>query len=159
MVPRGGAVAELLDGLVDEGTQTSVHGVDLTVGRIEELTEQGRIDFDNSSREVPRGRELEVDGEVTLDPGAYRVTYNEMVEIPLDHVGVILPRSSLMRSGAVIYSALWDAGYEGRGQGLLRVMNPHGLVMEEDARVGQLFLLEAEPGDEGYDGIYQRENV
>jgi len=160
VVPKGSRVAEWLDSLVDEEVQTCGHGVDLTLGKVEELAGPGRLDLDNSTREVPGGREVEFeDGEVFLEQGAYRVTYNEVVGVPIDRVGVILPRSSLMRSGAVLYSALWDAGYEGRGQGLLQVMNPHGLTLCRDARIGQLFFLEAEVGEEGYDGRYQGENL
>lgn len=159
MVPRGEVVADLLGNLVDRDTQVCGHGVDLTAERVEALEGPGRLDFDNSTRVIPEGRELEFEEEVTLEPGAYRVTYGETVAVPMDRVGVILPRSSLMRSGAVLYSALWDAGYEGRGQGLLQVMNPYGVTLARSARIGQLFFLEAETIEEGYDGRYQGENL
>lgn len=160
MVPRGSVAVEWLDGLVDEDIQTCGHGVDLTAGMVEEFAGPGRLDLDNSTREIPDGVELGFEeGEVSLEPGPYRVTYNEVVSVPMDRVGVILPRSSLMRSGAVLYSALWDAGYEGRGQGLLQVMNPHGLTLCRDARIGQLFFVEADAVDEGYGGRYQGENL
>lgn len=160
MVPTGERVLERLSGLADPEIQVCGHGVDLTVDAVERLTGPGRLDLDNSGRVVPEGEEVPFEGgEVHLEQGAYRATYGETVAVPMDRVGVILPRSSLMRSGATLYSALWDAGYEGRGQGLLQVMNPHGLTLERDARVGQLFFLEAEAVEEGYEGRYQGENL
>lgn len=159
MVPRGETVAGWLRGLVDRDVQTCGHGVDLTVGGVEELDGPGRLDFDNSTRNIPEGSGVEFGDEVFLEPGCYRVTYNEVVRVPGDHVGVILPRSSLLRSGAVLYGALWDAGYEGRGQGLLDVRNQHGLTLCRDARIGQLFFVAAEAAGGGYTGRYQGENL
>ena len=45
------------------------------------------------------------------------------------------PRSSLLRCGASLHTAVWDAGYRGRSQSLLVVHHPAGLRLGRDARV------------------------
>jgi len=145
-------------GLVNEEIQDQPAGTDLTVARIERLTGRGRIDFDNSKREIAQGKEVQAG---KLDGGeAYRVTYNEKISVPPDAIGLVFPRSSVMRNGCHLVTAVWDPGYEGRGQGLLQVLNPSGIVLEENARVAQMILLElAQEVEEGYSGDYQGENT
>jgi dUTP pyrophosphatase len=62
--------------------------------------------------------------------------------------------------GAVLGTAVWDAGYRGRSTALLIVANPDGMRLERTARVLQLvfFTLDA-PTVRGYDGTYQGENL
>ena len=95
---------------------------------------------------------------VRLEPGGYLVTYNEEIRVPADSAGLVLPRSSLMRCGATLHSALWDPGYRGRGQGLLTVHRE--LTLYRNARVGQFVLLAIESAPpQLYDGQYQGENL
>jgi len=62
--------------------------------------------------------------------------------------------------GATIQSALWDPGYEGRGVGLLIVMNPYGIVLEKGARIAQFILMKmTEPPERVYRGSYQHEGM
>ena len=83
------------------------------------------------------------------------VRYGEPVRIPTGHVGFVLPRSTLLRNGCTLDTAVWDAGYEGVGEGRLDV--GHGIDIEAGARIGQLVLARAD--HEGtYDGTYQGEN-
>jgi dUTP pyrophosphatase len=51
---------------------------------------------------------------------------------------------------------VWDAGYEGRGEGFLQVFQD--IQIERGARIGQLVLAEAEH-DDTYDGDYQHEGL
>lgn len=91
-----------------------------------------------------------------LAPGGYILLYAETVSIPEGHVGFVLPRSSLMRNSCMLNTAVWDAGYTGRGEGLLQVH--HDVELERGARVAQLVLGEAD--HEGlYDGSYQGERL
>jgi deoxycytidine triphosphate deaminase len=53
-------------------------------------------------------------------------------------------------------TAVWDAGYEGRGEGLLEVY--HGIELEQGARIAQLVLARADHEDT-YTGSYQGENT
>lgn len=154
-----------LPGAPDLAVQLQPAGVDITVAAVSRFIGSGALDLSNMLRSLPSLEELRWEADEThsaycldLTPGAYLVTYNEEVSIPRDSAGYILPRSSLMRCGAMLHSALWDPGYRGRGQGLLCVYAP--LRLYKDARIGQfvLFSLEA-TATFGYEGLYQGENL
>ncbi len=136
-------------------------GVDLTVSKIFSLKSPGVLDFDNSKRELSLTEEVEfTNGKCFLPQGAYKVRFNEIVSVPLDMMALIFPRSSLLRCGASLEGAVWDPGYEGRGESLLVVHNPYGLTLYENARIAQLvFIKLLQPTQEGYSGTYQRENI
>lgn len=134
--------------------QVQPNGVDLTVEAVLEPTGTGRIDRTGTTvgDRAPIDSE---DGVYRLGPGAYVARYGEVVAVPSGHVGFVYPRSSLMRNGCMLHTAVWDAGYEGRGEGLLEVHR--AIELETGARIGQLVLAEA--GQTGaYDGRYQGEN-
>ena len=96
------------------------------------------------------------DGVYALDPGGYVVRYAETVHIPDGHVGFIYPRSSLLRNSCMLNTAVWDAGYEGRGEGLLEVH--HRIELHEGARIAQLVLARADHSGT-YEGSYQGEHL
>ncbi len=137
-------------------------GVDLSVQSVWSFEEAGTIDLDNAKRKLPTTREIPFgsDGMLKLAPGAYKIIFNERVSIPVDAAAMARSRSSLLRMGASVQTALWDPGYTGRSQALLLVSNAHGLVMHKDARVAQLvFIRMHEPSGEKYAGQYQHENL
>ncbi|MDH5816236.1 MAG: deoxyuridine 5'-triphosphate nucleotidohydrolase [Candidatus Nezhaarchaeota archaeon] len=149
-------------GVLDRTLQVQPAGIDLTVGEVYEFKGPGLLGFSSDSRRMPEVHKLEFDndGRLFLKKGAYKVRYNEVVRVPRNYVAIGLPRSSLMRMGATIISALWDPGYEGRGEGLLLVENPYGIILERNARVIQLIFvrLESEPESE-YRGSYMYEGL
>ena len=112
----------------------------------------------NVDRVLPATHDLgwDADGWAHLAAGPYAVTTNETVHTPLDLTLLVWPRSSLLRSGVAVHTAVVDAGYEGRLVFLLSVLNPHGFRLQRDARIAQLvaFTLAA-PATEGYQGMYQ----
>lgn len=120
--------------------QIQPNGIDLTVREIYTFEESGALM--RSGRQIPKYRELRSDTWF-LDVGAYLVRYNEYIRIPQNAVAIVLPRSSLLRMGATIYTALWDSGYEGRGIGLLQVFNPKGIRLERGARIAQIIFISA----------------
>jgi dUTP pyrophosphatase len=136
-------------------SQVQPNGVDVRLGGVFEQVEPGRIERDNKSV----GDRAEIDpvgGDYHLDPGGYVVAYADRIRVPDGHVGFLYPRSSLLRNSCTLDTAVWDAGYEGRGEGLLEVYHP--VKLERGARIGQLVLAEA--AHEGtYDGEYQGERV
>ena len=69
------------------------------------------------------------------------------------------PRSSLLRCGVTIGTAVWDADYEGRSQSLMVVYNSRGFCVQRNARIMQLVFLELTGETEGYNGVYQGENI
>jgi len=152
MFRSGADVAAQLSPVADE--QVQPNGVDLTLAAVFEQVEPGRIGRDGKS--VGERHELDpTDGSYHLDPGGYVVRYAETVAIPEEHIGFIYPRSSLMRNSCMLNTAVWDAGYEGRGEGLLEVH--HSIELESGARIAQLVLAAAETSGH-YDGSYQGEN-
>jgi len=153
MFRSGQFVADQLGDLT--ASQVQPNGVDLRLGAVFEQTTAGRIGTDGKT--VGERREIEPDdGEYRLSPGGYVVQYAERVRIPEDHIGFLYPRSSLLRNSCMLDTAVWDAGYEGRGEGLLEVH--HDIVLERDARIAQLVLASANHDSE-YDGSYQGENL
>jgi deoxycytidine triphosphate deaminase len=152
MFRSGAYVADHVTPTADE--QVQPNGVDLTVEAVFEQVEPGHIGRDGKTvgERAPVAAE---DGAFHLSPGGYVLRYGETVRIPEDHVGFIYPRSSLLRNSCMLNTAVWDAGYEGRGEGLLQVH--HGIAIERDARVAQIVLAEANHEDT-YDGSYQGEN-
>ncbi len=163
MFESGAFVAEHVTPVTAE--QIQPNGVDLTLEAVFSQHEPGRIGVDGKEiGDRRRRREHVVEDFGTMDPtdpyylppGGYIARYAEIVRIPENHVGFILPRSSLMRNSCMLNTAVWDAGYEGRGEGLLQVH--HDIEIERGARVAQLVLAEADH-EAVYDGSYQGENV
>jgi len=153
MFESGRYVADALGELRD--AQVQPNGVDLTLGAVYEQVEPGRIGRDGKT--VGSRRELDADdGVYRLDPGGYVVEYADKVVVPEGHVGFLYPRSSLLRNSCMLNTAVWDAGYEGRGEGLLQVH--HEIELEAGARIAQLVLSTA-AHESTYDGSYQGENV
>lgn len=153
MYRPGSFVATHLTPIEDE--QIQPNGVDLTLDSVYTQTGAGAITTDG--KEIGDREELTPEDEqYELEPGAYIVQYGEQLAIPDGHVGFVYPRSSLMRNSAMLNTAVWDAGYEGRGEGLLAVNAP--ITIEQGARIGQIVYAEAEHADV-YDGSYQGENL
>jgi dUTP pyrophosphatase len=153
MFRAGTTVADHVSPVTEE--QVQPNGVDLTldaVGRFDEPGFLGRDDKEVGAREAVEPDE----GTYHLDPGGYAATYGEQIAVPEGHVGFVLPRSSLMRNGAMLNTAVWDAGYEGRGEGLLQVHHP--VRIERGARFAQ-FVLAAAGHEETYEGAYQGERL
>jgi len=148
--------------MIDAGTQTQMCGMELTLQKIESFSSAGAVAFDNRERELPATEMVPFDpsGWATLPAGAYLVTFNEIVSIPRNAAAMARSRSTLLRCGASLETALWDPGYRGRSQSLLVVYNPHGLRLKKNARLMQLIFLRLEKDAERvYGGRYQGENI
>ena len=151
----------LIEGWLDLETQVQVNGFDLTLRDVAETRSAGTIAAANSQRSVSELSPLVFDGSgyLELAPGIYIITYNEVVHLPKNIMALGRPRSSLLRCGVNVGTAVWDAGYSGRSQSLLMVQNPLGFRLQQNARIIQLVFLELTSGTEGYRGVYQGENI
>jgi dUTP pyrophosphatase len=151
----------LIEGWLDLEAQLQTNGFDLTLREIAMSQSAGQIAADNNQRVVSALTPLVFDGAGYIDllPGTYIITYNEVVHLPKDVMALGRPRSSLLRCGVTVGTAVWDAGYSGRSQSLLVVYNPRGFRLQKNARVTQLVFLELTGGTEGYSGTYQHENI
>ena len=152
----------LVEGAIDLDTQVQPNGIDLTLRDVARVTSAGEIDFSNQRRSVSATEPVpfDPDGAVRLGPGAYLVTLNEIVNLPLDLAALGRTRSSLLRSGVALHTAVWDAGYSGRSQSLMTVYAPDGVVLHRHARILQLvFLPLSSQAGQGYRGAYLGENI
>ena len=151
----------LIEGLVNPEEQIQPNGVDLTLREVAMLQSPGKIAVANSQRLVSDLSPLVFDGLGFIDlvPGVYSITYNEIVHMPNDVMALATPRSSLLRCGVTVNTAVWDAGYSGRSQSLMVVYNPQGFRVQRNARIIQLVFLQLSGETEGYQGAYQGENI
>ncbi len=151
----------LIEGWLDLEAQVQGNGFELTLRDVAIFQTQGKIAVDNRRRVISGLAPLAFDGtgSIALSPGSYMITYNEIVHLPKNLMALGRPRSSLLRCGVNVGTAVWDAGYSGRSQSLLVVYNPHGFSLQKNARVMQLVFFELTGETEGYNGIYQGENI
>jgi dUTP pyrophosphatase len=151
----------LIEGYISIDEQVQTNGFDLTLRDIAVMKSAGQIAAANSQRVLSDLSPLAFDGSdgIGLAPGSYIITYNEIVHMPPNIMALGRPRSSLLRCGVNVGTAVWDAGYEGRSQSLLVVHNPLGFTLQRNARVTQLVFFELTGETEGYRGIYQGENI
>lgn len=143
--------------LDDERIQT--HGVELTIDDIyallgdahlsnDDYIKPQRMSIQTSSGKYVVGPEL--------DGGTFVVQYDEVIEIPDDHVGFVYPRSRLLRCGIHLTTAVWESGYKGRGEGALLASNR--TTIESDFAIGQMVMCRAEVLNQ-YDGTHQGERL
>ena len=134
-------------------------GIDLRVGKIFKLKGNGTLDYTNEKRELPNYIEIfdsEKDEKIELDVGIYTVQIADRVKIPNNTAGFAYPRSSLLRMGCTIYTAVHDPGYEGYPTYLMHVLNP--ITIYKDARIAQIVYIECNEVNGEYEGIYNEKN-
>jgi len=151
----------LVEGFINLEEQVQPNGIDLTLREIALPQSSGKVAVKDSQRLVPDLAPLVFDGLDFIDlmPGAYIITYNEIVHLPKNIMALATPRSSLLRCGVTVNTAVWDAGYSGRSQSLMVVYNPQGVRLQRNARIAQLVFLQLTQETEGYHGAYQGENI
>lgn len=151
----------LFEGYVDLEAQLQPNGFDLTLRDIASLETAGQIAASDKERRISDSKLLVFDGAgfIDLKPGPYMITYNEIVHLPKNVMALARPRSSLLRCGVTVGTAVWDAGYSGRSQSLLVVYNTKGFRLQKDSRVLQLIFFPLTQETEGYHGTYQGENI
>ncbi len=151
----------LIEGYINLEEQVQPNGFDLTLRDLALLQSAGRIAVSNSQRMVSDLAPLVFDGMgyIDLPPGIYSITFNEIVHLPNDIMAMARPRSSLLRCGVTVDTAVWDAGYSGRSQSLMIVYHSQGFRLQKNARVLQLIFMRLTEETDGYLGTYQGENV
>ena len=152
---------QLVTNYIDLDTELQPSGFDLSLESIEGYLGGGAVDFTNAERVIGETKLLGTDKEgwYHLEKGVYKVVYNEIVKMPLDVAAIARTRSTLLRNGAEVGTAVWDPGYEGRSSSMLTVHNPYGLRLKKNARIAQLIFFHTGEVGKGYNGIYQKERV
>jgi dUTP pyrophosphatase len=144
---------------IKDNIQIQQCGIDLRVGKIYKIDGRGIIDFTNEKRELPTYIEIfdsERDEKIDLQPGIYVVKIADRIKVPENAAGFAYPRSSLLRMGVTIYTAVHDPGYEGYPAYLLHVLNP--ITIYKHARIAQIVFVECRDVAGLYEGIYNEKN-
>jgi dUTP pyrophosphatase len=150
----------LIQNYIDLDAQITPNGFDMTVREIHSIISGGAVDFSNEKRKLSETKKIDfVDDFVFLERGAYKIVYNEIVNIPPNIVALGRPRSTLLRCGANVGTAVWDRGYSGRSESLLSVDNEKGIKIFKDARVLQLVFMRTLTDESLYKGIFLKENI
>jgi len=143
-------------------------GYDFSVGSISRIGSRGELFRDDKILPIYFEMKHEVfpddlvsDMYYLRGVGSYIVTFNETVKIPEGFTGLMWSRSSLIRMGANLHTAIWDSGYEGKSSSLLVVNTPYSIRIQQDARIGHMILVPVATDQYGqsYNGSYQKEGV
>jgi len=142
---------------VNSGEQKQPAGFDVTVNNIQSYS-QSRFTLGIEKGENSALVQVPVsDGSYfDLSPGAYFVELNEITTIPPDAIGILLPRSTLLRNGLDVRTALFDPGYSGQPKVMLVCHRP--VRIQKYSRIGQLIILKSDREfTSKYSGQYQGE--
>lgn len=151
---------DLIQNFIDLDTQITPNGFDMTVREVHSIISEGAVDFSNEKRRLSETEKIDfIDDYVSLKKGAYKIVYNEIVNIPPNLMALGRPRSTLLRCGANVGTAVWDRGYSGRSESLLTVENSNGIKIFKDARVLQLIFMRTLTDESLYKGIFLNENL
>ena len=133
-------------------------GYDFTWSKVYDMLGSGTLERDGKN--LPVYHDISPDKDrVWLNPGAYLLDFAECVSIPAGYAGFMWPRSSLVRMGADLATAIWDAGYTGRSSTGLVVYHQRGVTLQRGARVGHMVLLPMATVTTLYTGQYQGEGL
>lgn len=144
-----------------EKNQVQQVSLDLTIASIALVGDCGYI-FKEVKPQLPsyKGLQLSIGPEKLtgfyLQPGYYALEFNESVEVPLDKAVQVIHRSSLLRSGTEIKSAIYDPGFNGQ-LGAFAVVHK-SIFIELGARIACVYGFTCtEVSDElKYQGNYQK---
>ncbi len=88
-----------------------------------------------------------------LQPGPYSITFHQGCVLPDNVMAQIVQRSSLLRCGVEIKSAVYDPGFKTDLMGAVMIVH-NTIQIELGARVAQIIMSETSKA-EVYDGQYQ----
>jgi len=147
---------KMIEDYIDLDVQIQPNGFDCTLKSVSKLKGFGRIEF--HSKELPEVEYVPFkDDWVFLPKGFYRAYLNEKINMPNDLIAIAKPRSTLVRCGVDVLTAVWDAGYVGRSEVGLVVHN--GIWLKRNARIVQLIFVKMSERTKPYRGSYQFENI
>lgn len=153
----------LISDFINLEKQLTPNGFDLTLKEVFKIEGAGEIDFSNNERKFPEFNLIEPEkrnpedkyGWWFLKKGSYKIKANEDFRMPLNLIAIARTRSSLLRSGAIVNSGVWDAGFEGKVEFLLDVVNEKGIWIKQNARVLQVIFFKMNETNKGYEGVHK----
>lgn len=122
-------------------------GIDISVNKIEQLI--GPRDLKNPHTMV---KKLVTPSLWLKENTAYDFTCHEYVEVPKDCIAIIFVRSTYNRRGAFVTTGLYDNGFRGYIQGMLRTNCP--VYLPKNERIAQIVFIRCNHVAQ-YDGQYQ----
>jgi deoxycytidine triphosphate deaminase len=142
---------------VDSGEQKQPAGFDVTVSNIQSFPQSWfTLGIEKGENSVLVQVPVSDNSYFDLSPGAYFVELNEITTIPPDAIGILLPRSTLLRNGLDVRTALFDPGYSGQPKVMLVCHRP--VRIQKFSRIGQLIILKSDREfSSKYSGRYQGE--
>lgn len=131
------------------------NGIDLRLGKV--YTYVKEEDYFLLSEDKKHTRKLveiqpEVDGYYVLDKGYYLIEFENFAKIGTNETGWVFPRSTLMRNGIVIHTALYDSSYSGPMCAGLSINSK--AYIAKGTRIAQFVTLSADANG-SYNGQYQ----
>ncbi len=144
-------------GTINSGEQSQPAGYDLTFSKAYSYPDSIHT-LSISKSENSKLQELLPDREGYFEfaKGAYMLELNEITTIPKDSIGILFPRSTLLRNGIDLRTALFDPGYSGQPKVMLVCYRP--LKLQRFSRIGQLVLIRSDKEfPKEYKGQYQGE--
>lgn len=153
------------DGDVKE-EQITPNGIDFTIDKV--FRQMGSVVLAEDKNFLDKGMLIPISPQDNiyglapnswfLNAGYYTIQWKEKITIPANCIGLLIPRSTLLRTCATVYTAVWDRGYEGKGQSGLHLFEPTGI--QRGTRLAQMIFIEAKmDGSLLYDGQYQHEGL
>ena len=140
--------------------QIQPNAVDITVARVYALDKGAFMLSGNTKQALPRRTihpiKRQTDGiEVfRLKGGTYVVEFDQKVEMGATEAGIVVSRSTLMRNGVWMTSALYDSGYRGHMHAGLMVAPGIEFIFPRHERIAQFLCFDAEALSQ-YAGAYQ----
>ena len=134
------------------------HGIDLNVTKISRVCGSPGIIPRKGKTTLPQYATEEVQSGIWhLEEGIYDLVFAQGCKIPADRMMLIKHRSSVLRSGAIVDSGIFDAGFETENLGAFLIVH-HPIQIEYFARVAQAVAFESKEVENLYDGQWQRDN-
>lgn len=147
-------------------------GLDLRLGNLFYLDVERDVEYGliNGEKILPEHKPIEpisiqvaeddyVTGWKLIPEQPYIAQVKEQIKIGENNAQFYLPRSTLLRAGINVYTALGDLGYNGHLSFLVINHGPRPFFIQEGERFAQLVDFQVRGGSESYDGDYQEKEV
>lgn len=148
----------LIENYIDLETQIKENSFDLTLSKIEEIKEKGKIDFSNEERHIPSTNEIKPRkknskdkyGWWMLSEGNYLAETNEEINIPKNTIIIQRPRLSVTKSGVRIPTQVLTSKEPMKTKFSLQVNNKNGFEIKENARIITITFIELKKKKPGF---------
>lgn len=142
----------------DDGKAIQPCGIDLRVGKIYNYIPNGMNGLYEGQKFLPDLEELKIDGKTYMlaPKTSYLISVDRQMKIPRNQMQLYLPRSSLLRGGVDVRTAVGDCGYEGTLMFLIENKLDAPFYLEKGERFCQAICFEVS-GSGIYNGDYQND--